>query len=213
VTAGRLALAARQAAHGVDHPATIPAMIALGVNLANAEKLAESERVLAEALDIGLQRLGPDHSLTLAVRDVIGWLAWKKGDYESALVTHEALLERRLEELGPDHALTAFARHNTALAEAALGRLETAEALMTDALATREVIRGPDHRTTAHSLHYLGLIRWNLGQTESATRLLERALATRRRLFYEQHPDVRRSADALAALRAAEPPFPVTPEH
>jgi hypothetical protein len=100
-----------------------------------------------------------------------------------------------------------------ALALASLGQLNSAEEHMAQALETWEAVRGPDHRTTAHSLHYLGLIRWNLEQKESAAELLERALATRRRLFYAEHPDVQRSARALAALGDEEAPFPVDAAH
>jgi len=210
VAAGREALTQRVAVHGANHVDAVPAMIALGVNLAFAGDLADAREQLQRAHDISEERFGRDHRRTRAALDSLGWLAWQEGDYAEALAVHGRLLERRLADYGPRHVLTAFSEHNTALALAGLGRWQEAATLMETALAAREQARGEEHRATAQSLHYLGLIRWHQGRTDEAGALLARALEIRARLFPEDHPDRQRSIRALEALEAGEAAPPVT---
>ncbi len=203
----------REAAHGAADPQVAPALIALGVNQAHAGDTGAARTTLERARTITESRYGPDHARTQATLDAIGWLDWQEGDHEAAEEIHRALLASRLGQAGEENVLTAFSHHNLGLALAGQGQFGDAAEALRSALQTWAAERGVDHRSTAHSQHYLGLVEWQLGRPDEAAELLENALATRSRLFPDDHPDVIKSRDALAALRAGSAPWPVDAAH
>jgi hypothetical protein len=83
----------------------------------------------------------------------------------------------------------------------ARGRDRQARAALLEVLATLESVLGTEHYDVVGILDRLASIAGRLGDRGDAADLLARALTIRRRVLGDEHPDVQRTAAALARTR------------
>ena len=149
-------------AHAQHLHATPDATVALlntaASYLQDAGQLDTAHPLLAHALDIAQEDLGPDRPSTLIARaNLARWLG-ETGQPAQAAGQYRDLLEDYLRVLGPDHPDTLTARGNLAYWLGKAGQPAQAADHYRDLLADRLRVLGPDHpdtRTARANLAYL----------------------------------------------------------
>eukprot|EP00741_Cyanophora_paradoxa_P007900 tig00001224_g7643.t1 len=197
----REALALREEAYGVEHPAVSQSARNLGLHLQRQHRLDEAEELFLQALGVDEGALGPAHPRLAQAYAALGLLYQRRGRAEEA----EGVMRRALGivegALGPagEAAAGQLAILGNLLVE--LGRLEEAEPLLLRAAAAREAAQGPRHWRTGGELQHLADLRRAQGRLEEAEELYQRAGAIFEAALAPGHP--LRSA---LALKARPPP-------
>lgn len=196
VALGESALAAAIAAHGPGSSQAAAAAATLAESLLDDERVAEAERLLAEAearrpaaASPGTRALGRARAALLA----------GKGELAEAVAADRALLAATIERAGAqseeaieDRALLAdHLSEQEALAEA--------EAIQREIVAARIAARGVEHPSVARARHDLGITLHRASKDREAIAELERAVEIHRRAQGDAHWETVASVRELAA--------------
>lgn len=180
--------------------------------LESADPERQGELTVRQLLDSASARLDaspPEFDLTeAAIREILGSVYRKFGDYARAEANLERALRIRERHPGNDAAL-AECLHLLAAALWWKGEYDRAEGYYTRSLEIRRRLHPGDHRDTATSLTHLAACRLRQGNLESAKRLYEEALDMRRRLLGPEHEEVAQSLNNLAKCYAEAENFEV----
>lgn len=154
-----------------------------------AGRVADAERLLVEAIDVGDELLGADHPLLGAALNELSRLLVRHSDHARAEPVLARLLEiaRRKGERHPDVA-TALA--GLAVAKRGLGDDAAAEELYRQALAIREDVLSPNHMAIVITMEQLADTCAARGNLSEALALLQRALPRRECAVGAEHPTV-----------------------
>ncbi len=169
-------LAARERAHGREHPEYVAALSNLGNMHADIGEYATGERLLRDALEIDRRILGPAHGDLAFTINNLATVLVDQGKYEEAIPLHEESLAIRRAAFGAPSAEVAIASGNYALALLGAGRLQEAETSARDALDMSLHVFGPDHPRTAATRIRLGEALIALDRAEEAEPLLREAI-------------------------------------
>jgi tetratricopeptide (TPR) repeat protein len=159
----------------------------------------EALPLACRAYTIRRDRLGDDHTDTLAAANTVACNLRAMGDYEQARGLYEDTLTRLRRVRGEDDAETLAVASNLGRALRSLGDHQQARALHADTLARERRVLGDDHPTTLSTAHNLALDLHAMGEHQQARDLDEDTLARRRRLLGNDHPMTLVTACNLAA--------------
>jgi CHAT domain-containing protein/tetratricopeptide (TPR) repeat protein len=194
------ALAIREKAFGLDHPAIADALNKLALLYFNQGRYADAEPLFKRALAINEKVLAPDHPDVGMALNNLALLYDQQGRYADA----EPLFKRALaiweKAFGPDHSAVAEALNSLAVVHEAQGRYIEAEPLFKRALAIRGKALGPDHPDVAAALDNLANLYDDQGRYAEAEPLRKQALAIYEKALGPDHPDVAAVLNNLAAL-------------
>ena len=163
----------------------------------------QARPLLAEALRLREEVLGPDHPDVAASEDHLGLVLRDLGEVAEAERLGRlavATLEKHRADPGGE-TLYAQGLHNLAAALNQAGKYDEAEALYRQALEIkRRLLEGHANADLAYTLNSFGTLLWNRGRSGEAEPLLREALAVRRTVYGEVHPEVSTSLNNLASL-------------
>jgi serine/threonine protein kinase/tetratricopeptide (TPR) repeat protein len=197
------ALAIRRARYGDVHP-----LVASSIN--NLAQLAVATGDLdaafgyqQEALELALRLYDGDHPDIAQSLQKQALIRFRQGRFREAegLFREVLAMQRRLR--GGDHELVAQNLNNVGSALIEQARHAEAEPLLHEALAMYRRTLGEAHVELAVPLRHLGRIQTARGHYEEAERLLNEALQLESAHLSPEHPRVRLTRDALAALYEA----------
>lgn len=173
-----------------DDPNIARAISSLAQVLQTANRLADAEPLLRQALAIDEANLGPDHPEVARGLDKLAALLRATNRFEEA----EPLLRRALSideaSLGIDHPTVAIRLNHLATLLRQTNRFEEAEPLLRRALSIDEASRGNSHPTVAASLNNLALLFQATNRQAEAEALLWRALSIDEASLGPDHPSV-----------------------
>jgi serine/threonine protein kinase/tetratricopeptide (TPR) repeat protein len=183
------AVALREAALGLDDPATLTARFELAVAYDSEGRREEAEKLLLSVLDGRRRRLGPEDLDTLRTLNSLGIVYDGLGRYVEADRYSRAALDGYEKALGPDHIDTLRSVNNLALPLYREGRYREAERLAQRALDGFVARHGMVHVDTSYPLSTHGFTMAGLERWDAAADDQERALLARRTALGESHPD------------------------
>ena len=153
---------------------------------------------LSAAVGVIEDVLGPDHPVTLSVRNNLA-LAYKSvGRFGEAIELFEQVLDERERVLGADHPDMLAVRNNLAGAYESAGRFGEAIELFEQVLADRVRVLGVDHPYTLNTRNSLAVAYDAVGRFGEAIELFEQVLADRVRVLGVDHPDTLNTRNNLA---------------
>ncbi|MEN0067767.1 MAG: tetratricopeptide repeat protein, partial [Myxococcota bacterium] len=189
---------------GVDTPARMGALNALGVTLTNQAEYVSAEdayrRALALAPSSDLQRI--------YVLKNLGALLLLMDQVDEAEQATRKALEAAESGWGPLHPATLTAVEDLALVMEHRGRFAEALTLHRRSLAGSQQVLRPGHPTTALRANNLAVLLERLGDRDEAISLLERSLADARSAYGPVHPTVATRQTSLAQLLSNRGDFP-----
>ena len=153
---------------------------------------------LSAAVGVVEDVLGPDHPVTLAVRNNLAGAYNSVGRFGEAIELYERVLAERERVLGADHPDTLTTRNNLAAAYGSVGRFGEALELFERVLAERERVLGADNPDTLKTRNNLALAYLSVGRFGEAIELFERVLAERERVLGADNPDTLNTRNNLA---------------
>ena len=153
---------------------------------------------LSAAVGVVEDVLGPDHPVTLAVRNNLAGAYNSVGRFGEAIELYERVLAKRERVLGADHPDTLTTRNNLAAAYGSVGRFGEALELFERVLAERERVLGADHPDTLTARNNLAAAYGSVGRFGEALELFERVLAERERVLGADNPDTLKTRNNLA---------------
>ena len=149
--------------------------------------------------------LGPDHPVTLTVRNNLAVAYYSVGRFGEAIELFERVLAEYGRVLGADHPVTLTVRNNLALAYDSVGRFGEAIELFEQVLAEYERVLGADHPDTLTVRNNLALAYRSVERLGEAIELFEQVLAEHERVLGADHPDTLTVRNNLAlAYRSVE---------
>jgi eukaryotic-like serine/threonine-protein kinase len=164
---GEEAVRIAQQAHGRDHLEVARAWVDFGAttlaagDVERTRHAADRARAIFEAID-------PDHIERTTVHDLLGGLAFRSGDLDTAETHARAVVRTRKARYPGPHQDTAIALGNLAEVFEARGQLDRAEAAYRETLGMREAILGRDHPRVARDRFNLGRVLLANGRATEA---------------------------------------------
>jgi tetratricopeptide (TPR) repeat protein len=189
---------------GPHHPDVVKDRTSLGAVLEELGDVGAAREQLEAAVASGEGRDALEVEDGVA-RRVLGWIALRDGDPETARAHYEQAIPLVEELCGPDHPEVAGGHTGLALVLEELGDLDRARSELERALAIAEAAQGADHPEVAVIRSNLGGVLQKLGLLAEAREQLERALATGEATLPEGHRGLwirhRKLATVLEAAR------------
>lgn len=175
--------------------------------LRSQSRLAEAAALAAEALARAERNFGPEHALSVQLRNALQAVLLGQGKFVAA----EPLLRQSLEvsrrTLGPENSGTLMVMSNLALTLTELGRFSEAIALSEETIAIKSRVLGAEHPQTLPTMINLAAIYCQAGRLPDAIALGRKVLAVRERVLGPEHPQTLSASDILANIyvRAGRP--------
>jgi serine/threonine-protein kinase len=192
-------LAIRRAADPPD-PAAAVTLNNMGTILVGAERYAEAEPYLREALDIQRRLLPREHPDVALAMSNLGTLYREQGRYDQAEPLYREALALRRAVLGPWHPRVGISHYQIARLHHLRGELDSAEAHFRATLEIDRRSYGDDHPEIAVDATQLARVLLDRNDPLAAEALLREALDIRVRHRGANHPQI---ADALELLATA----------
>ncbi|MFK7760394.1 MAG: tetratricopeptide repeat protein [Phycisphaerales bacterium] len=185
---------------GPKHKETIVAMHNRGVALKDIGRLADSEQVMSDVMDLRLEVFGADHPQTLVARDVYASVIQKQGRDLEAIEIFRDNSERCIRVLGEDHFRTLLSMGNLGAALIQVGELDEAEVLTKQALEGHRVRFGSEHSKTLVLMGNLAYLLEDQGKIEEAASLYREVIDIRERASGGMDPETWSPINNLAML-------------
>ncbi|MFD1940381.1 tetratricopeptide repeat protein [Nonomuraea mangrovi] len=189
-------LADRERVQGPDHRRTLRTRHNLSLGYVRAGRPAEGIRRMRRDIADRARALGADHPWTLAARHNLGWALVEAERAPESLDWNAAVLADRTRVLGADHVDVLYTREDLARAHRMTGRAREAAEQLESLVEDWVRVVGAGHPLTLNSMHELAVTYETLGR--DAAELYRRVLADREKVLGPDHPDTRRTAEALA---------------
>jgi tetratricopeptide (TPR) repeat protein len=197
-------VAKAEAAEGADSPAALAARFAFANALFDQGRYADAEAEHHAILGLRRDKLGPEHSDTLA-----SWHQWARcllrlGRTKTAEAEYGKLASIRARVLGAEHPDTLHSHNNFAEALRLQGENAGAEVEHRAVLAVRERVLGAEHPDTLTSRNNLAISLDAQGKHADALAEHRAVLAIRKRVLNPEHPDIVQSRNNLAVALEAQ---------
>ncbi|PCC67040.1 Serine/threonine protein kinase [Nannocystis exedens] len=186
-------VAAYDALHGADNPATARARQWFGTALWARQEFDRSKAVLPDSRARLERAFGPEHPEVAAALRYEGNLYFVLTDFDAALATWRRGLDIILRTRGEDDPLVVVFQGNIAAALARARRPIDAVAAFEAVVRSLERRHGPDNIELCTQLDNLGASYLEAGQLGPAREVIDRSLAIRRRVLGDDHAEVARS--------------------
>jgi serine/threonine protein kinase/tetratricopeptide (TPR) repeat protein len=151
--------------------------------------------------------LGPDHSITTEITDLLARCCAQLGRFAEAERLHRRAIDADAERLGDDHRDTLLSRANLATTLAAQGKNEEAETVLRDVAGRLRRTIGPDHPDTLTIARDLALMLSARGKQRAADSMLRQITARAHRVMGERHPLVISLLSARASVACEQRRF------
>lgn len=189
------------AVYGEVHTESAVMLNNLGRALARIEgKRDEAEQHLLRSLEINEMLNGPEHPITLIIRDNIAWLYRLQERWQESIAIDSDVLRIRRETLGDDHIETAYSKATLGVAFGETGQLDRAEQLLREALEVYLAQYGEDSWSTGIMYRELGKVLSLQGRNDEALSRLKSAHRILLDVYGEQHDDTIELRDMIAGL-------------
>jgi non-specific serine/threonine protein kinase/serine/threonine-protein kinase len=182
-------LEALEAVHGPDHPHVHTFSYNLGLVCLNLEQVDEAERHLTRALAGRERSSGADSFPVAEVRNSLGGMFKRKGDYAKALDYQSQALAVYRRELTDDSPATLIVSHNVASCLGQLGRHSEARDEFVRLVAKARQVLGPRHVDTLSYIHELAYCHLDLKDSALAESHWQEAVAGARAELPAGHQD------------------------
>lgn len=163
-------------------------------------KYHKADSLVAGALEINLQELGPEHPEVARGYHYLGWIQNAMGRYDTSDSLFRQALDIRKNVYDDNHPLTAQTMQSLGRILYNMGKYEAAEQMEKQALAVQRNVLENDHPEVATTLNILGLVKVRQQNYDEAEALFLEAIDIRRRKFGNDHPDVLKSRNDLATV-------------
>ena len=163
---------------------------------------SDAAQVLQTALDLALERYGPDDIRTAELQGMLAYAYNTDGsDLETSDRLSEAALETFRKAYGDRSLEVAMRINGLAFGWVKSGRnSQRAVELLQEALDIQQGLLEPPHPDLSETLFHLGWATNQVGDPEGARTLYEEALAMRRELYGDTHPSLGWSLNNLGHL-------------
>jgi serine/threonine-protein kinase len=185
---------------GPDEPSIAVTLNNMGSILLNAERHAEAEPYLREALEVNQRLLPREHPDVALAMSNLATLYRELGRYDEAEPLYREALALRRSVLGPWHPRLGISHYQLARLHALRGLLDSAEAHFRATLEIDRRAYGDEHPEVAVDATQLARVLLDRDDPLAAEPLLREALAIRIAHGGESQPSV---ADVLALLATA----------
>ena len=184
----------------ITFPEAIRLLNQAGNYLLEHAHYAPAESLFQQALKIGEQTLGPEHTTVTNILDKLAGLYHAQGKYTQAEPLYLRVLVVREQTLGSEHSSVAEILNNLALLYYDQGKYPQAEPLMQRALTIGELAWGQEHSSVAQLLSNLALLYYAQHNYVQAEPLYWRALHINEQSLGVVHPRVAINLNNLAML-------------
>jgi TonB family protein len=181
------------------HAERAATLIRLATLEQKAGRIAEAERLFIEAIEVGDEHLGDDHSSQGVALNELSRLLVRRGDHARAEPVLERLRDIALEK-GARHPDVATALAGLAVTKRGLGDDAAAEQLYRQALAIREEALPPNHMAIVITMEQLSETCAARGNYSEALSLMQRAVPRRECALGAEHPTVIAGRDRKVEL-------------
>ncbi|KAJ3992913.1 P-loop containing nucleoside triphosphate hydrolase protein, partial [Lentinula boryana] len=161
-------------------------------------KFQEAIIIWEPMLDIMIDRLGPEHKLTLSHEGKMAWAYGELGRANKALELQQKLVETLGRVMGVEHPDTLNEAQNLAITLKSLGRTDEPLELEQSLLETSKRVLGEEHPDTLSRTQSLAITLRELCRTNEALELLQSLLKTSKRVLGEEHPHTLTQTQSLA---------------
>jgi serine/threonine protein kinase/tetratricopeptide (TPR) repeat protein len=194
------ALATRRRELGVDDPATLQSLDAMGVLLQGRGKFAKAEDALRDALERRTRVLGAEHRDTLTTMNELAEVLALLGKLDEAERLVRQSLESHRRTIGMDDRGSLIALNELGFVLRQEGKLSEAEPLFRQSLEGRRRVLGPDHPLTLVAANSLAEVLRAQGKSTEAEAYLRADLETSRRIHGELHQETLKMINAMGAV-------------
>ena len=171
---------------------------ALAASLRGTGKLSEAVATAREALQLRLQRFGPEHPETLAAMHALAIYCGVGGQHEEAVELNEQVLAIRRKRLGPTHRDTLSSMANLGVECQQTARHDESIGILEEVLTLMEAKLGPMDRLTLNTMHNLANTYQQHDRPEEAIELYEKVIPLRTSVLGADHPKTLWSMNNLA---------------
>lgn len=161
----------------------------LGVLLGDTGRPADAVEALEEAVTLGQQAFGDDHTRVILAECNLARERHRAGQLDAAVASFTSCIERRRRLLGDRHADVALSLNNLALVHADRNEYDAAERLYDEALAIQRSAFGDRHRTVAGTLNNLAILAFQRQHYDEAADRFRELVGVWRDLLGADHPD------------------------
>ena len=184
---------------GVEHPATIRAMLNLAVTYKSLGKYIEAEKFEIKVLDTSHKILGMEHPDKIRAMANLASTYQYMGKYTEAEKLEIQVVDASTKMFGVEHPNTIGAMGNLAATFRHLGKYTEAEKLEIQVLDAKNRILGVEHPNTIRAMANLAGTYCCLGKYTEAEKLELQVLNARNRILGVKHPDTIRAMANIAA--------------
>lgn len=185
-----LALDAREALQGPDHPRVAAILNDLGYALQFSGELERASTVYKRAMEIWARELGASHPRTAIAVTSLGNVMRLLGRHAEARDYYERGLEIRQRSLAPNHPKLASSYYYMGIAREYEGRYDESREFYDRSLSIRKQLFGTNHTAVASTLVSLGILLKLQEKFEEASRHFEQALAIQEELLGPNHANI-----------------------
>ena len=189
-----------------EHPALAKSYTYVGETLARLGDLAAAQIFQTKALTIRRALFGAESHVVAENLRMQGLLRVMAGEVAGGLADLEQAVKITRQRLLPGHDEILLCLEALGVGRWRAGERPAAQALFEEGLASWEQSRGCNHVHTALCHHMLGLLAWADSKRAKATTSFERSLTVSTGALSPCHPELIRTRQALAALRAGAEP-------
>jgi len=141
------------------------------------ERLDDAEAAATRLIAVVSATYGPRHPVTASSKNILGQIAFTRGDLDAAQAIFAEGLEIRRAALGPRHPDVAESLNNLASVQSWQGRYADVPALLIEALDIWRATSGPQSPEVVEGLRNLGRAWIDLSRYDEGTAAYEDALA------------------------------------
>nr|MEE4268838.1 serine/threonine-protein kinase [Candidatus Krumholzibacteria bacterium] len=162
----------------------------MAVNQVISGDLEGAQETYQESLDLVVRLFGEDHPEYAIVRENLGGIAYRQGNYEECLANLEKVRDIRARNMGEDHPTVMRTMLNMATVANGMGNSEKAIRIYEEVLPLLTEVNGEVHLDTATTLRNLALALKDAGRYSEAEKVIARARPIFVELFGESHSKV-----------------------
>jgi tetratricopeptide (TPR) repeat protein len=196
---GQIALEARKATLGMEHPDTLNSMNNLASTYRDQGRWKEAEELEVQVIETRKRVFGAEHPDTLTSMANLASTYQDQGRWKEAEELEVQVIETSSRVLGAEHPDTLISMANLASTYQDQGRWKEAEELEVQVMETSLRVLRAEHPDTLTSMANLASTFWKQGRWKEAEELEAQVMETSSRVLGAEHPDTLTSMANLAS--------------
>lgn len=179
-----------------DLEANIDLLLQISTLVSSAyESLGQMDNAIqldSRMLQLGQEKLGPDHAYTLILQNAVAQNHWKLREYETAIPQFRSLVESCARVFGAEHPTTLEIQINLAANLSDSGNPAEGETMFADLIPRITAKRGAQHEKTLEARKLLGIALLKQKKFDEAQKTLEPVWQDAQRALGEDHSETLR---------------------